>query len=93
MLFFRTQNTIRYQKFYFVKEIYYKLYKLLIIFLKWNLKLGKLIVRQKKSIFFKNTCIFSSRAKSVSRKLKISRLMIREISSKGFYFGLRKISW
>ncbi len=93
MLFFKTQNTIRYQTNFFVKEIRYKLYKMLIIFLKWNKQLGKIITKIRKPIYFKNTCIFTARAKSLSRKLKISRILIRELSSKGFYFGLHKLAW
>lgn len=93
MLFFKTQNSLRYQQIYFMKEIYYKLFKILVIFLKANSQLGKLLISKKKSIFFKNTCIFSSRAKSISQKLKLSRIMIREIASKGFFFGLHKLSW
>lgn len=73
--------------------MYYKLYKMLIIFLKWNKNLGKIILKQKNSTYFKNTCIFTSKAKSLSKKLKISRIMIRILSSKGLYFGLHKLNW
>jgi len=64
-----------------------------IIFLKWNRNLGKIVTKNQKPLYFKNTCVFTARAKSLSRKLKISRILIRELSSKGFYFGLHKLTW
>lgn len=93
MLFFKNQNSINYQKRFFIKEVYYKIYKMLIIFLKWNKLLGKLIIKNKKSLYFHNTCVYSNKAKSISRKLKISRIIIREFANKSLYFGLHKHSW
>jgi len=41
----------------------------------------------------KNFCIVSGRSKGISTKFKISRIVFREISSKGSFFGLKKASW
>jgi ribosomal protein S14 len=41
----------------------------------------------------KNFCIVSGRSKGIHRKFKISRIFLRELSSKGYFFGLKKASW
>jgi ribosomal protein S14 len=93
MLYFKKKNAIIQQKKNYIKEVYYKLYKLFIIFLKWNKFLGKLLVQNKTGLYYHNLCVITNKTKNVSRKLKISRIMIREISNKGFFFGLNKSSW
>ena len=93
ILFFKQQKTIIQQKKYYIKEIYYKLYKLFVILLKWNKLLGNIIFQKKKAIYYKNLCIVSQRSKSIQRKLKVSRIIIRENSNKGLFFGLHKVSW
>lgn len=93
MLFFKQQNAIIRQKYSFIKEVYYKLFKLFVIFLKWNTLLAGLILQQKNSIYYRNICIISQRSKSITRQLKVSRIIIREMSNKGLFFGLCKLSW
>lgn len=92
MLFFKQQNAILRQKYSFIKEVYYKLFKLFIIVLKWNTLLAGLVLQQKNSIYYRNICIVSHRSKSVSRVLKVSRIIIREMCNKGLFFGFSKIS-
>ena len=92
MLYFKEVKTIIQQKNYIKKEIYYKLYKLFVIFLKINNLLGQLLSQFQKHIFYKNICIFSKKSKSVIRLFKISRAMLREKSNLGFFFGLHKLS-
>jgi ribosomal protein S14 len=93
MLFFKRKKSFLQQKNNYIKEVYYKLYKLLVIFLKWNNFLACLLLQKKHAIFYHNICIFSNKAKSISRKLKISRIIMRNISNKGIFFGLSKLSW
>ena len=93
MLFFKEQKAILQQKKIFIKEVYYKLYKLFVIYLKWNKLLGNLLLKKKQAIYYRNICVASKKNKSITRKLKLSRISIREFSNKGFFFGLNKISW
>jgi small subunit ribosomal protein S14 len=41
----------------------------------------------------KNFCIVSGRSRGVHKKFKVSRIVLRELSSKGYFFGLKKASW
>ena len=41
----------------------------------------------------KNFCVISGRSKGVIKKFKISRIVLRELSFKGGFFGLKKASW
>jgi small subunit ribosomal protein S14 len=41
----------------------------------------------------KNYCVISGRQRSVYRKLKISRIVLRNLGSLGLFFGLKKASW
>lgn len=40
-----------------------------------------------------NRCIFSGRARGVSRFCKLSRIRIRELAGKGLLIGVSKASW
>jgi ribosomal protein S14 len=40
----------------------------------------------------KNFCIVSGRSRAVHKKFKISRILLRELSGKGYFFGLKKSS-
>ena len=93
MLYFKEIKSVTQQKNYLKKEIYYKLYKLFVIFLKWNNLLARLILQFKKSIYYKNICIVSKKNKSVSRILKVSRVILREKSNIGFFYGISKLTW
>ena len=93
MLFFKLSKALIQQKKNYINEVYYKLYKLFIIFLKWNRLLGGLILQKHKPRYYRNICIISKKSKSLSRKLKSSRIMIREGANSGFFFGLVKLSW
>lgn len=39
-----------------------------------------------------NFCVISGRSKGIYRKFKLSRIILRELSGKGYFFGLRKAS-
>ena len=92
MIFFKHKKTILQQETVFIKEVYYKLYKLLVIFLKSHKLLARLILQKKPTLYYRNICIFSKRTKSISRKLKASRIVVREMSNKGLFFGIHKVS-
>jgi small subunit ribosomal protein S14 len=50
----------------------------------------------KKSTFkteIKNYCVISGRSRSIYRKLKISRIVLRSLGSDGLFFGFKKASW
>lgn len=93
MLFFKASKSVIKQKHNFIKEVYYKLFKLFVIFLKWNNLLGGLILQKRRSLYYRNICIVSQKAKSISRKLKVSRIVLRDKANIGFFFGLVKLSW
>ena len=40
----------------------------------------------------KNFCILTGRSSGVYKKFKISRIVLRELSTKGYFFGLKKAS-
>lgn len=40
----------------------------------------------------KNYCILSGRARSVYKKVRISRIFLRKLGAEGFFFGLKKAS-
>jgi len=40
----------------------------------------------------KNFCIVSGRSRAIHKKFKVSRILLRELSSKGYFFGLKKAS-
>lgn len=50
-----------------------------------NLKISKIKI--------KNRCIFTSRSKSINKKMKISRITFRKLASEGLILGLKKSSW
>jgi len=93
LLFFKYTKSVLQQKTNFIKEVYYKLYKLLIIFLKSYKLLAGLILHNKVKVYYRNICIYSKKAKSISRQFKVSRIIIRELSNKKIFFGLHKINW
>lgn len=93
MLFFKRQKALLQQKTNFLKEVYYKLYKLFIILFKWNKSLAKLIIQKKHTYFYRNICIDSKKEKSINRYSKLSRYSLRLFCNKGLFFGLYKLSW
>lgn len=40
----------------------------------------------------KNFCIISGRARAIHKKFKVSRILLLELSNKGYFFGLKKAS-
>jgi ribosomal protein S14 len=40
----------------------------------------------------KNFCIVSGRSRAIHKKFKVSRIILRELLSKGCFFGLKKAS-
>ena len=93
MLFFKQTKSLLQQYIYTIKEIYYKLYKLFLIFLKHNEIFSIFMLKNVKWIYYRNICIISKKNKSVNRVTRVSRIMIREKSDLGFFFGLSKLSW
>jgi ribosomal protein S14 len=41
----------------------------------------------------KNFCIVSGRSRAIHNKFKVSRILLIELSNKGYFFGLKKASW
>jgi len=100
MKFNRYKNDFKKRKLYKKTEIFQKTLKLL--FLYSSETYIKLIA--KKNIYFKllkncfksrikNYCIISGRSRSIYSKLKVSRIVFKSLSNKGFFFGIKKISW
>ncbi len=57
-----------------------------------RLKLSEL-PRNSAATRIRNRCVVSGRARSVYRKMKMSRIALRELGSKGLIPGLVKSSW
>jgi ribosomal protein S14 len=38
----------------------------------------------------KNFCIISGRSRAIHKKFKVSRILLRELGNKGYFFGLKK---
>ena len=89
------------RKSYKTTEVIYKVLKSIYVYKNDNII--NLIVQKKintelfKKVTGKNSirnyCIFSGRSRSVYTHLKISRILLRELGSKGLFFGLKKHSW
>jgi len=41
----------------------------------------------------KNFCIYTGRSRAVLRHYKVSRIVFRELSSNGYFFGIKKAGW
>jgi len=77
-------------------ELIQRVNKVLYFSLKTNIL--KIILLENYSYYFsqvqiKNFCVVSGRSRGVHRKFKISRILLRELSGKGYFFGLKKASW
>lgn len=84
------------RKLYNNKEIEKRLLKILYLNLKmvfFKLKLLKKIFKMKIPNRFINLCIVTGRSRSVFTKFKVSRIILRDLSAKGCFFGLKKASW
>ena len=57
-----------------------------------NLELSKLPKNSCK-VRIRNRCIITGRSNSIYRSFKISRIKIKEFSSKGLISGIRRSSW
>jgi len=76
-------------------ELIQRVNKVLYFSLKTNTL--KIILLENYSYYFsqvqiKNFCVVSGRSRGVHRKFKISRILLRELSGKGYFFGLKKAS-
>ena len=76
-------------------ELIQRVNKVLYFSLKTNIL--KIILLENYSYYFsqvqiKNFCVVSGRSRGVHRKFKISRILLRELSGKGYFFGLKKAS-
>jgi len=77
-------------------ELIQRVNKVLYFSLKINVL--KIILLENYSYYFsqvqiKNFCVISGRSHGVHRKFKVSRILLRELSGKGYFFGLKKASW
>nr|YP_001315133.1 ribosomal protein S14 [Chlorokybus atmophyticus]ABO15118.1 ribosomal protein S14 [Chlorokybus atmophyticus] len=59
---------------------------------KYALKLAKL-PRNSSKTRIKNRCILTGRPKAVYKKFRLSRIVFRELASKGLLVGVTKSSW
>nr|NP_689358.1 ribosomal protein S14 [Chaetosphaeridium globosum]AAM96622.1 ribosomal protein S14 [Chaetosphaeridium globosum] len=55
-------------------------------------KLNKL-PRNSSSVRVRNRCIFTGRARSVYSTYRMSRIVFRNLASKGLLIGIKKYSW
>ena len=99
MRYFRKIQDIKKRKQYKKTEMLQRVFKILILYFK-N-KSFKLNVSERRSISFskscyftqiKNFCIMTGRSRGVYRLFKVSRIVINELSAKGYFFGLKKAS-
>jgi len=98
MKFKRSFKDINKRKTYKNVEIVQRIFKTILF--AFNNNHLKLLLRKNYSNFkleyfksrIKNFCIISGRARSVIRKFKVSRIILRELSTKGCFFGLKKAS-
>lgn len=97
---YRSQD-LRLRKIYRTTEVIYKVLKT--IYFYKNDNVINLIIQKKinMNLFVKatakssirNYCMLSGRSRSVYSKLKVSRILLRELGNKGLFFGLKKHSW
>jgi len=74
---------------FFIYELYFKLIKLILI------KLGTVFIFHRKNWCtnrLRNICVVSSKMCSLSRYFKVSRIILRQFSNLGYFFGLKKAS-
>ena len=84
------------RKLYNNKEIEKRLLKILYLNLKrifFKLNFLKENFKMKIPNRFVNLCIVTGRSRSVFTKFKVSRIVLRDLSAKGYFFGLKKASW
>jgi ribosomal protein S14 len=88
------------RKIYKDNEIFQRLFKILQLqmldnnsrfFFHWfsNKIVSKYVYKSQ----VRNICIFSGRSRAVLREWKVSRIFFRELTCKGFFFGIQKGSW
>jgi ribosomal protein S14 len=81
-------------------EVLQKLLKVLSLYKKFQYPSTLLVSNPFFSKILKNTfksrihnyCIITGRARGVYRKLRVSRISLRQLGSEGLYFGLKKAS-
>lgn len=84
------------RKLYNNKEIEKRLLKVVYLNLKkviFKLNFLKENFNLKITNRFSNLCIATGRSRSVFTKFKVSRIILRDLSAKGYFFGLKKASW
>jgi len=92
MLYFKQFKRLKQQTKYFQKEIFYKIYKLLIILTINYATITGFFHKKCSKFYFRNICIFSYKSKSIRRALRSSRNTIRGLSNFGIFFGYYKAS-
>jgi ribosomal protein S14 len=84
------------RNFYKTAEIFQRVSKVIILYTnKLPIKLLTKKKSFKNSIFkseIKNYCVVSGRPRSIYRKLKISRIVLRFLGGNGLFFGFKKAS-
>jgi small subunit ribosomal protein S14 len=58
----------------------------------YKLKLS-VYLKNSAKIRVKNRCVITGRSRGVIRYFRMSRIQIRQLSLKGFLYGIRKSSW
>jgi small subunit ribosomal protein S14 len=99
MKYWKLINDKNKRRLFLKKELFHRLLKLLLLFEnKSNIK--QIIMysyfklsRIKYKSQIKNYCVVSGRSRSIYRNFKVSRILVRELSSLGLFFGLKKASW
>lgn len=85
------------RNYYKTAEIFQRVSKVIILYTnKLPIKLLTQNTFFKSSLFkseIKNYCVVSGRPRSIYRKLKISRIVLRALGGSGLFFGFKKASW
>jgi len=98
MIFFKKLKSIKQRQLFYKYEIYFKVLKLLFIYLYSNMfNFGNVKLRYFMKFFkeknqIHNMCILTSKTSSLFRTFKISRHQVRGLSDICFLFGLKKAS-
>jgi len=68
-----------------------------VLYFSFKINFLKIILLENYSYFFfqtqiKNFCVISGRSRGIHKNFKVSRILLRELSGKGYFFGLKKAS-
>jgi succinate dehydrogenase (ubiquinone) iron-sulfur subunit len=87
------------RKLYIKAELLQRLVKIICFSFNTNLLsftlLNSFFITKNYSYFrthIKNFCTISGRSRAIHKKFKVSRILLLELGSKGYFFGLKKAS-